>query len=129
MITSAFTPVKIGPVTLKNRFVKAATNEGMCKEGVVSKGLANFHARMAKGGVAMTTVAYCATSKDGQTFVDQAHLSADTVPDFKVLTRAFISMGARLRLRSPMLGLSHFYLRIFHLKNPFRRMAALISLA
>ena len=84
----AFTPVNIGPLKLRNRFIKAATNEGMCKGGVVSKGLAKFHENMAAGGVSMTTVAYCATSQDGQTFVDQAHLSQDTIKDFRVLTDA-----------------------------------------
>jgi len=90
----AFKPVKIGPLKLRNRFIKAATNEGMCKQGVVSKGLAQFHERMAAGGAALSTVAYCATSKDGQTFIDQAHLSPDTVLDFKVLTDAVHKQGA-----------------------------------
>jgi len=81
---TAFTPLTIGPLKLRNRFVKAATNEGMCKGGVISKGLAQFHRNMAKGGAALSTVAYCATSSDGRTFVDQARLDADTVPDFKV---------------------------------------------
>ncbi len=84
--SKAFTPLKIGPLTLKNRFIKAATNEGMCKGGKISKGLATFHERMAAGGAALTTVAYCATSFEGQTFIDQACLSAETVPDFKALT-------------------------------------------
>lgn len=92
--SKAFTPIKIGPLELKNRFIKAATNEGMCKGGVISKGLAQFHEGIAEGGSAMTTVAYCATSKNGQTFVDQAHLSADTVADFKVLTDGVHKHGA-----------------------------------
>ncbi len=92
--SKAFTPFTVGPLTLRNRFIKAATNEGMCKDGVISKGLAKFHERMAAGGVAMTTVAYCATSKDGQTFVDQAHLSPETIPDFKTLTDGVHKHGA-----------------------------------
>ena len=90
----SFTPIKIGPLTLKNRFIKAATNEGMCKDGIISKGLSKFHEEVAKGGAAMTTVAYCATSKDGQTFVDQAHLSKNTIEDFKFLTNAVHKHGA-----------------------------------
>ena len=73
--STAFTPLKVGPLTLRNRFVKAATNEGMCKGGVISKGLAKFHERVAEGGAALSTVAYCATSPDGRTFVDQARLA------------------------------------------------------
>ena len=83
---SAFDPIAIGPITLRNRFIKAATNEGMAKGGVVTKGLARFHERMAQGGVAMSVVAYCATSLDGRTFVDQATLNRDSVPDFRALT-------------------------------------------
>ena len=90
----SFTPIKIGPLTLKNRFIKAATNEGMCKNGIISKGLSKFHEEVAKGGAAMTTVAYCATSKDGQTFIDQAHLSKNTTKDFKSLTDAVHKHGA-----------------------------------
>ncbi len=94
LASKAFTPLTIGPLTLRNRFIKAATNEGMCKGGLISKGLANFHANIAKGGTALTTVAYCATSKDGQTFVDQAHLGPDTIADFKALTDGVHKEGA-----------------------------------
>lgn len=82
----AFQPLTIGPLTLRNRFIKAATNEGMAKQGIVSKGLAAFHAGVAEGGAAMTTVAYCATSFDGRTFVDQATLNEASAADFKALT-------------------------------------------
>ena len=92
--SKAFTPLKVGPISLRNRFIKAATNEGMCKGGIISKGLVKFHEDVAKGGAAMTTVAYCATSKDGQTFPDQAHLSPQTVADFKVLTDSVHKHGA-----------------------------------
>ena len=73
---------------LRNRFIKAATNEGMAKRGLVSKGLARFHERIAQGGAALSTVAYCATSADGRTFVDQAVLEDDSIHDFRALTDA-----------------------------------------
>ncbi len=83
---SPFSPLKVGPLTLRNRFIKSATNEGMCKRGLVSKGLARFHENIAAGGAALSTVAYCATSLDGRTFVDQATLGPDSLADFKALT-------------------------------------------
>ena len=83
---SAFTPLTVGPIRLRNRFIKAATNEGMAKGGLVTKGLAKFHENVAAGGAALTTVAYCATSRDGRTFVDQATLDAETILDFRALT-------------------------------------------
>lgn len=91
---AAFRPLSIGPLTLRNRFIKAATNEGMAKKGLVSKGLARFHERMAEGGAAMSTVAYCATSLDGRTFVDQATLNRESVADFRVLTDGVHRHGA-----------------------------------
>ena len=83
---SAFTPLTIGPLRLRNRFIKSATNEGMAKGGMVTKGLAKFHENVAAGGAALTTVAYCATSRDGRTFVDQATLDDAAIADFRVLT-------------------------------------------
>lgn len=91
--SQAGTPLKIGPLTMRNRFIKAATNEGMAKGGVVSKGLARFHEKVAEGGAALTTVAYCATSKDGRTFVDQATLDDASVADFRALTDAVHKHG------------------------------------
>lgn len=91
---SPFSPLAIGPLTLRNRFIKSATNEGMAKGGVVTKGLARFHERMAEGGVAMTTVAYCSTSRDGRTFVDQVTLDDASIPDLKALTDGVHRHGA-----------------------------------
>ncbi|OWQ96528.1 NADH:flavin oxidoreductase [Sphingopyxis witflariensis] len=91
---SPFFPLTLGPLTLRNRFIKAATNEGMAKNGVVSKGLALFHERVAEGGAAMSTVAYCATSRDGRTFVDQATLERESIVDFRALTDGVHRHGA-----------------------------------
>jgi len=87
-------PLNIGPLKLRNRFIKAATNEGMAKNGIVSKGLAEFHRKIAAGGAAMSTVAYCATSPDGRTFVDQAILDRDSLADHRALTDAVHGEGA-----------------------------------
>ncbi len=91
---NAYTPLTLGPLSLRNRFIKAATNEGKAKRGIVSKGLAAFHEDVAAGGAALTTVAYCATSKDGRTFVDQAVLDGDSLADFRALTDAVHRHGA-----------------------------------
>jgi 2,4-dienoyl-CoA reductase-like NADH-dependent reductase (Old Yellow Enzyme family) len=90
----AFTPLKIGPLTLRNRFIKSATNEGSARGGTASKRLVQFHEAIAAGGVGMTTVAYCAVAPDGRTFVDQVTLDAAQVPHLKVLTEAVHRHGA-----------------------------------
>ncbi|MCX8071744.1 MAG: NADH:flavin oxidoreductase [Candidatus Binatia bacterium] len=61
-----FAPGQLGPLTLKNRFIKAATFEGRARGGVVTDALVSFHRAFAEGGVAMTTLAYCAVSDDGR---------------------------------------------------------------
>ena len=62
-----FEPCNLGPLTLRNRFIKAATFEGRSPRGDVTDELIAFHRTMAAGGVAMTTVAYLAVSPDGRT--------------------------------------------------------------
>lgn len=62
-----FESTTLGPVALRNRFIKAATFEGRSPRGEVTDDLIEFHRRMAAGGVAMTTVAYLAVSDDGRT--------------------------------------------------------------
>src|SRR5439155_15167075 len=53
-----FAPAALGPLRLRNRIIKAATFEGMTRDGLVSDELIDFHRTVAAGGVAMTTVAY-----------------------------------------------------------------------
>jgi len=62
-----FETCSLGPLTLRNRFIKAATFEGRSPRGEVTDDLIAFHRTMAAGGVAMTTVAYLAVSPDGRT--------------------------------------------------------------
>ncbi len=91
---SAFSPIVIGPLTLRNRFIKSATNEGMAPSGMPTKALVRHHESMAAGGAAMTTVAYCAVSSDGRTFVDQISLRPDVLPGLRALTQAVHRHGA-----------------------------------
>ena len=60
-------PAKLGPVTLRNRVIKAATFEARTPRALVSDDLIAFHHAIAAGGVGMTTVAYCAVSPGGRT--------------------------------------------------------------
>lgn len=91
---SPFSPLRIGPLTLRNRLIKSATNEGMTSGGMPSQLLVKLHESIAAGGAAMTTVAYCAVSADGRTFVDQAQLDATTLAPFRALAEAVHRQGA-----------------------------------
>jgi 2,4-dienoyl-CoA reductase-like NADH-dependent reductase (Old Yellow Enzyme family) len=98
---TVFEPARLGPVTLRNRIVKAATFEGRTRRGVVGDELVSFHEEVAAGGVGMTTVAYCAVSPDGRVFRDCLVLDAASVPGLQRLTDAVHAQGA---LASAQLG-------------------------
>ena len=75
MAIDVFAPAKLGPITLRNRVIKAATFEGCTPQGKVTDRLIDFHRAVGAGGAAMTTVAYLAVSPrgpDGQTLPDVA---------------------------------------------------------
>ena len=64
---NVFTPAKLGPVTLRNRIIKAATFEASTPNALVTDDLISYHRLPAAGGVGMTTVAYLAVSPGGRT--------------------------------------------------------------
>ncbi|HEX8804421.1 MAG TPA: NADH:flavin oxidoreductase [Acidimicrobiales bacterium] len=89
-----FAPARLGPVTLRNRIVKAATFEGATREHVVSDRLVAFHEAVARGGVGMTTVAYCAVSPEGCGTPNELILTDDAVPGLARLADAVHAHGA-----------------------------------
>lgn len=93
-MTTVFEPAPLGPLTLRNRIVKAATFEGRSPGGVVTDELVEFHRRMAAGGVAMTTVAYLAVAPDGRTDDGCVVLGPASVPGLRRLTDAVHEQGA-----------------------------------
>ncbi|WP_026002741.1 NADH:flavin oxidoreductase [Rhodococcus sp. R1101] len=90
---TVFEPARLGPLTLRNRIVKAATFEGVMPRGTVTDELVEFHAEVARGGTALTTVAYCSVSRDGRVHRDTLVLDADAVPGLTRLTDAVHSAG------------------------------------
>ena len=69
-----FAPARLGPIEVRNRIVKCATYETRGRAGLVTDDLVDWHRTFARGGVGMTTLAYCAVSGDGRTFPDQIWL-------------------------------------------------------
>lgn len=86
--SAAFTPATLGPLTLKNRFIKAATFEGRMPRGEVTDDLIDFHVEVARGGAAMTTVAYCAISPGGRVHRDTMVLDSRRAAALRRLTDA-----------------------------------------
>ena len=89
-----FQPATLGPVRLRNRVIKAATSEGRSPDGLVTEDLIDFHRRFAKGGVGMTTVAYCCVSPDGASAPGQIVMSNQAMPGLTRLTEAVHQDGA-----------------------------------
>jgi 2,4-dienoyl-CoA reductase-like NADH-dependent reductase (Old Yellow Enzyme family) len=91
-----FAPAQLGPLTLRNRIVKAATFEGLTREHVVNDRLIEFHRKVAAGGVGMTTLAYCAVSPDGCGTPNELIVTPEAVPGLARLAEAVHAEGAAL---------------------------------
>ncbi|MGW9205595.1 NADH:flavin oxidoreductase [Embleya sp. NPDC055664] len=94
MIPDVFAPAKFGPLTLRNRIVKAATFEGATPDALVTDDLIEYHRRPAAGGIGMTTVAYCAVAPEGRTDRHQIWMRPEAVPGLRRLTDAVHAEGA-----------------------------------
>ncbi|HEY7484111.1 MAG TPA: NADH:flavin oxidoreductase [Streptosporangiaceae bacterium] len=93
-MTAIFESARLGPLTLRNRVIKAATFEGRTPRGLVTDELIAFHRAIAAGGAAMTTVAYCAVTPEGRTERRQIHMRPDAVPGLTRLAEAVHAEGA-----------------------------------
>lgn len=91
-----FNPAKLGPLTLCNRVIKAATFEARTPDALVTDDLIEYHRLPAAGGVAMTTVAYCAVSPGGRTGGNQIWMRPHAVPGLRRLTEAIHAEGAAI---------------------------------
>ena len=92
--SKVFTPGKIGDLELRNRTIRSGCFEGMCYHATPSDALVEHHRRVAAGGIGMTTVAYCAVSRDGVAFGHEMWMREDIIPILKRLTDAVHEEGA-----------------------------------
>ena len=95
-IPDPFAPVTLGPVTLRNRIIKAATSEGRSPKGLVTDDLIDFHLDFIRGGAGMTTVAYCCVSPEGASAPGQILMSEKSMPGLKRLTDAIHAEGGAI---------------------------------
>ncbi|MCF8610428.1 NADH:flavin oxidoreductase [Gordonia sp. HY285] len=88
-----FAPGRLGPVRLPNRIIKSATSEGRSPEGLVTDSLIDFHLDYIRGGVGMTTVAYCCVTAEGASAPGQILMSERAAPGLERLTAAVHADG------------------------------------
>lgn len=89
-----FTPATIGPLTLRNRTIRAAAFESMCPGNAPSEMLYDYHTSVAAGGIGMTTLAYAAVTQSGLSFERQLWLRPDILPGLKKITDTIHREGA-----------------------------------
>ena len=94
-----FTPYKLGPITLRNRFIRSAAFENMARGNAPTQMLEDYHVSVAHGGVGMTTVAYCAVDLSGVSFDGQLYVRPEALPGLKKLTDAVHAEGAKVSIQ------------------------------
>ncbi|MCG5431732.1 NADH:flavin oxidoreductase [Mycobacterium sp. MYCO198283] len=96
VFTDVFSEATLGPITLRNRIIKAATFEAATPDALVTDDLIHYHRLPAAGGVGMTTVAYCAVAPGGRTDGWQLWMRPEAVPGLRRLTDAVHAEGAAI---------------------------------
>ena len=94
-----FTPVTIGPVTLRNRVIRSAAFENMAYGNSPSQDLYNYHTAVARGGVGMTTLAYASVNRSGLSFDGQLWMREEIVPGLRKITDAVHEAGAKCSIQ------------------------------
>ncbi|MBR4808775.1 MAG: NADH:flavin oxidoreductase [Bacteroidales bacterium] len=97
--SKVFTPVKIGPVTLRNRVIRSAAFENMAYGNSPSQDLFDYHTAVARGGVGMTTLSYASVSRSGLSFNGQLWMREEIVPGLRRITDAVHAEGAKCSIQ------------------------------
>ena len=99
MESPVFTPVQIGPVTLRNRIIRSAAFENMAYGNAPSQDLYDYHVAVARGGVGMTTLAYASVNRSGLSFDGQLWMREEIVPGLRRITDAVHAQGAKCSIQ------------------------------
>ncbi|NRB40096.1 MAG: NADH:flavin oxidoreductase [Pseudomonadales bacterium] len=95
-LSRCFLPAKLNGLSLKNRFIKAGTFEGMTAGGIPTQALQDFHGKMADGGIAMTTLGYCAVENDGRINEDMMYMHEGISPQLTALIKDLHQRGTKV---------------------------------
>lgn len=91
-----FDSLRLGPLELRNRCIRAAAFEGMSAEHRITDELIEYHRLLAAGGIGMSTLAYCAVDPTGLSFPHQLQLHEGLKPDLRKLAEAVHKEGAAI---------------------------------
>jgi len=77
-----FSPIKIGSITIKNRFIRSSTHEYLAsKDGYVTDRLIAIHRELAKGGVGLINTGYTYVHPTGKSSLKQGAIYDDVFLD------------------------------------------------
>ncbi len=96
---TVFTPGKIGNLELRNRTIRSGCFEGLSPNASPGEALIEHHRKVAAGGIGMTTVSYCAVSRDGVAFNHEMWMREGIVPGLKQLTESVHKEGAAVSIQ------------------------------
>jgi 2,4-dienoyl-CoA reductase-like NADH-dependent reductase (Old Yellow Enzyme family) len=86
-----FSPLRVGPITLRNRIVNAAHQTGFADRGAFTEQLIEYHRERARGGAAL--IVSQATSVTGD-YLDLYNADDRIVDDYRAVGRAVQEFGA-----------------------------------
>lgn len=87
---------KINGLALKNRLLKAGTFENLTPGGLPGDGLAAFHNRLAEGGLAMTTLGYCAVENVGRLNANMMVMDPPTCASLQGIIQGLHQRGCKV---------------------------------
>lgn len=96
-----FSPIKIGGISIPNRFARSATNEYLTDSGdFVTDRLAELYERLAKGGVGLIITGYAYVRNDGKSSPRQAGIYDDKfISAYKRITDRLKPYGSKIVLQ------------------------------
>lgn len=95
-----FTPLDVGPFTLKNRFLMGSMHTGLEEAKQGFERMAAFYAERARGGVALIVTGGIAPNDEGVTYPGAAKLTREAdVASHRLITEAVQGEGGRICLQ------------------------------
>ena len=97
-MSDLFSPMRIGSLELRNRFVRSATFEGMAKEnGEVSDDILKLYRNLAKGGIGLIITGHFYVNQLGKAFFNQVGIHSDEmIPGLKRLVQEVHEHGGKI---------------------------------
>lgn len=100
-VKKMFTPIRIGRMEVKNRFVVPAMGTNLAEhDGTAGDRLISYYTERAKGGFGLIIVECSAVSKEGRSLLNECGMWDDSMlPSYRKLTNAVHKEGAKIAVQ------------------------------